>query len=67
MKGIYREILRPDHVIKVFKHDEEGIAYEDGGTIICTKRFKSFEQKYRKDESATRAEILSDYNPTIMK
>jgi hypothetical protein len=61
MKGIYREILRPDHVVKVLKRDDEGIAYEDGGSIICTKRIKSFDQKFKKDDSATVAEIVSGF------
>jgi hypothetical protein len=63
MKGIYREILRPDHVVKVLKYDEEGIAYEDGGKIICTKRVKSFDQKFKKDEAASVAAIAAAYNP----
>jgi hypothetical protein len=61
MKGIYREILRPDHVVKVLKRDEEGIAYEDGGNIICTKRIKSFDQKFKKDDTATVADLASDF------
>lgn len=63
MKGIYREILRPDHVVKVLKRDEDGISYEDGGRIVCTKRIKSFDQKYKIDESATVAEIAAQYQP----
>jgi hypothetical protein len=63
MKGIYREILRPDHVVKVLKRDEEGIAYEDGGSIICTKRIKSFDQKFKKDDTATVAEFIADFQP----
>jgi hypothetical protein len=59
MKGIYREILRPDHVVKVLNRDAESIAYEDGGNIICTKRIKSFDQKFKRDESATVAELAS--------
>jgi hypothetical protein len=66
MKGIYREILRPDHVVKVLKRDDEGIAYEDGGSIICTKRIKSFDQKFKRDESATVAEIVSQYQPAVV-
>jgi hypothetical protein len=62
MKGIYREILRPDHVVKVIKRDAEGISYEDGGKIVCTKRLRSFDLKFQKDEVATTAEILSDYH-----
>jgi hypothetical protein len=62
MKGIYREISEPSHVVRVLKRDEEGIAYEDGGRIICTKRIKSFDQKFIKDETATVAELVSDYN-----
>lgn len=61
MKGIYREILRPDHVVKVLKRDDDGISYEDGGKIVCTKRIKSFDQRFVKDEAATTAEILADY------
>jgi hypothetical protein len=61
MKGIYREILQPGHVVKVIKRDEDGISYEDGGRIVCTKRIKSFDQKFRKDESATIAELVGDY------
>jgi hypothetical protein len=63
MKGIYREILRPDHVVKVLKRDDEGIAYEDGGRIICTKRIRSFDQKFKRDESATVAELVADFHP----
>lgn len=62
MKGIYREILQPGHVVKVIKRDEDGISYEDGGRIVCTKRIRSFDQKFRKDESATIADLVSDYN-----
>jgi hypothetical protein len=60
MKGIYREILRPDHVVKVLSRDDDGIAYEDGGRIVCTKRIRSFDQKFKKDDSATMAEIVSN-------
>lgn len=67
MKGIYREILKPDHVVKVIKRDEEGISYEDGGRIICTKRIKSFDQKFKKDENATVAEMLGDYHPAEIR
>lgn len=67
MKGIYREILQPSHVVRVLKRDEEGIAYEDGGRIICTKRIKSFDQKFIKDDSATVAELVSDYNLMAVK
>ena len=67
MKGIYREISEPSHVVRVLKRDEEGIAYEDGGRIICTKRIKSFDQKFIKDESATVAELVSDYNLMAVK
>lgn len=67
MKGIYREISEPNHVVRVLKRDEEGIAYEDGGKIICTKRIKSFDQKFIKDESATVAELVSDYNLMAIK
>jgi len=67
MKGIYREILKPSHVVKVLSRDEEGIAYEDGGKIICTKRIKSFDQKFKRDESATVAALVSDYQPVIAK
>ena len=65
MKGIYREVLRPDHVVKVLKRDDDGIAYEDGGKIICTKRLKSFDQKFVKDDNATVAEIVADFIPAI--
>jgi hypothetical protein len=61
MKGIYREILRPDHVVRVIKRDADGISYEDGGKIVCTKRLKSFDQRFVKDEAATTAELLADY------
>jgi hypothetical protein len=67
MKGIYREILQPSHVVKVLNRDEEGIAYEDGGKIICTKRIKSFDQKFKKDDSATVADLISDYQPVVAK
>ena len=67
MKGIYREILNPDHVVKVFKHDDDGIAYEDGGSIICTKRIKSFQQRFRKDDSATIAELVADFQPVVVR
>ncbi len=67
MKGIYREIANPDHVVKVLKHDEDGIAYEDKGSIICTKRVKSFEQKFRKDDSATLADLVADFQPAIVR
>jgi hypothetical protein len=60
MKGVYREILRPDHIVKVLNRDDDGIAYEDGGRIICTRRIKSFDQKFKKDDSATLAELVSD-------
>ena len=65
MKGIYREVLRPDHVVKVLKRDDDGIAYEDGGKIVCTKRLKSFDQKFVKDDNATVAEIVADFIPAI--
>jgi hypothetical protein len=64
MKGIYREILRPDHVVKVLSRDGDGIAYEDGGRIVCTKRIQSFDQKFKKDDSATMAEIVSNLQMT---
>jgi hypothetical protein len=66
MKGIYREILRPDHVVRVIKRDDDGISYEDGGKIICTKRFKSFDTKFQKDEAATTAALLADYPGTVI-
>ncbi len=65
MKGIYREVSRPDHVVKVLKWDDDGITYEDGGKIVCTKRLKNFDQRFRKDESATLAEIVADFVPVI--
>lgn len=65
MKGIYREISRPDHIVKVLKWDDDGITYEDGEKIICTKRLKNFDQKFRKDESATIAELAAELVPTI--
>jgi hypothetical protein len=65
MKGIYREVLRPEHVVKVLQRDEESIAYEDGGKIVCTKRIKSFDQKFVKDDNATVAEIVADFIPAI--
>ena len=61
MKGIYREILRPDHVVKVISRNDDGLSYEDGGKIISTKHIKSFNQKFKKNEAATTAEILADY------
>jgi hypothetical protein len=61
MKGIYREILRPDHVVRVINRNDDGLSYEDGGRIVCTKRIKNFDQKFKKDEVATTAEILADY------
>jgi hypothetical protein len=61
MKGIYREILRPDHVVRVISRDDDGLSYEDGGKIICTKRLESFDKRFKKDEAATTAEILADY------
>jgi hypothetical protein len=61
MKGIYREILRPDHVVRVISRNDDGLSYEDGGKIICTKRIESFDKKFKKDEVATTAEILADY------
>ena len=61
MKGIYREILRPDHVVRVISRDDDGLSYEDGGKIICTKRIGSFDKRFKKDEAATAAEILADY------
>jgi hypothetical protein len=67
MKGIYREILRPTHVVKVLSRDAEGISYEDGGRIVCTKRIKSFDQKFQKDDSATVAEMLVDLNLVAIK
>lgn len=63
MKGIYREIANPDHVVKVLNRDEESIAYEDGSKIICTKRIKSFDQKFRKDENASVAVLVSELAP----
>ncbi len=66
MKGIYREILRPDHVVKVINRDAEGISYEDGDKIICTKRVKNFDQRFRKDEAATNAELLADFQPSLV-
>lgn len=67
MKGIYREILRPDHVVKVLSRDGDGIAYEDGGRIVCTKRIQSFDLKFKKDDSATVADIVSDLQLTVVK
>jgi hypothetical protein len=67
MKGIYREILNPDHLVKVLNRSDEGIAYEDGGRIICTKRIKSFDQKFQKDESATLADILMNESPKFLQ
>ncbi len=62
MTGIYREILRPDHTVKLLKRDDEGITYEDGGKIICTKRIKSFDQKFQRDESASMTELLGNFH-----
>ena len=62
MIGIYREIQNPQHVVKVLKRDSEGISYEDGGRIVCTKRFQSFDLKFKKDETATIADIVASYN-----
>jgi hypothetical protein len=67
MQGIYREITKPDHTIKVLKRDAESIAYEDGGRIICTKRIRSFDLKYQKDTTATVADFLSDFKPALVK
>ena len=61
MKGIYREILRPDHVVRVINRNDDGLSYEDGGKIVCTKRVRSFDQRFKKDEAATTAEILAEY------
>ena len=61
MNGIYREIQNPLHVVRVLKRDAEGISYEDGGRIVCTKRIRSFDLKFKKDDSATIAEMLT-YN-----
>jgi hypothetical protein len=67
MKGIYREILRPDHVVKVLTRDDDGIAYEDGGRIICTRRIKSFDQKFKKDDLATLAELVKSNDTELHK
>jgi hypothetical protein len=67
MKGIYREILQPGHVVKVIKRDADGISYEDGGKIICTKRIDSFDRRFKKDDSATLADLVSDYSVAIAK
>lgn len=61
MKGIYREIQNPLHVVKVLKRDAEGISYEDGGKIVCTRRIRSFDLKFRKDESATIKDLVANY------
>ena len=66
MKGIYREILHPAHVVKVINRDAEGISYEDGGRIVCTKRIKSFDQKFKKDDAATVTAFLGDYHPVTL-
>jgi hypothetical protein len=66
MKGIYREIANPDHVVKVLNRDADGIAYEDGGKIVCTKRVKSFDQKFRKDDNASVAVLVSELAPEFV-
>jgi hypothetical protein len=63
MKGIYREISKPEHVVKVLERNEEGITYEDGGKIVCTRRIANFDKKFQKDNSATIAEFISDFKP----
>ncbi len=65
MMGIYRERSKPDHVVKVIQRDDEGISYEDGGKIVCTKRIRNFDQRFKKDNSATVAEIVADFRPAI--
>lgn len=65
MKEIYCEILNPDHKVRVIKRDENGISYEDGDRIICTRRVQHFEKKFRKDTEATFAEMVADFRPTV--
>ena len=67
MNGIYRERSKPDHIVKVIQRDAGGISYEDGGRIICTKRVRHFDLKFTKDNSATLAEMLSDFMPAAAK
>ena len=66
MKGIYREILKPDHVVTVLNRDGSSISYQDGGLLICTKRVKSFDQKFTRDESATMTEMLAGFKPVVV-
>lgn len=66
MRGIYREILRPEHTVKVLNRDAESLSYEDGGRIVCTKRLRSFDQKFRKDDIATNADILAGFQPALV-
>ncbi len=63
MKEVYREILNPDHMVRVIKRDAQGISYEDGDRIICTRRISHFDRKYRKDVDATVAEIAAELRP----
>lgn len=65
MKGIYREKERPDHTVRVLDRSGESISYEDGGKIVCTKRIKSFDQKFVRDESATLTEMVADIMPVV--
>ncbi len=63
MKEIYREIRNPDHTVCVIKRDANGISYEDGHRIVCTRRIVHFEKKFRKDIEATMAEIVAGFRP----
>lgn len=67
MNGIYREIARPDHMVKVIQRDADGISYEDGGRIVCTKRIRSFDLRFKKDHSATVADLVSGFKPVPVK
>lgn len=63
MKEIYREIVNPGHTVRVIKRDTNGIFYEDGDRIVCTRRVSNFEKRYRKDVEATLAEFVAEFRP----
>jgi hypothetical protein len=67
MKGIYRDIQHPDHVVKVINRDADSISYEDGEKIVCTKRVKSFDSRYKRDDAASVAAMASGYNVAAAK
>lgn len=60
MIGIYRDVLQPDRIVKVITRDDNGISYEDRGSIVFTRRIRKFDERFRKDEAATTAAIFAE-------